>query len=276
MRHVPLHALLKDIFATTEGKKIQRALFRAQSKVDGKDEEEGLTYIQRNGSEKWSPLKQAFIDRLGKKCWYTEVVPPGSDLEIDHYRPKRHYRWLAFDPENFRVSCAYANSPHFNEEHQCNGGKGEEFPLDCAQVRATSKAEFDKENPILLDPCEPEDCALVAFQSDGRPVIHPDFAKDPNACHRMDLSKILLNLDHPEFNKLREKLYHTIDKAVRRHDEFSPDSPSREEIEQELEMMLAPEAEFSTAARAFLRGHRDKAWVERVLEKARHSFDAMS
>jgi hypothetical protein len=116
---------------------------------------------------------------------------------------------------------------------------------------------------------------MVAFQSDGRPVIHPDFSKNLNACHRMDLSKILLNLDHPEFNKLREELYHTIDKAVRRHDEFSPDSPSREEIEQELELMLSPKAAFSSAARTYLRYHRDKAWVEHVLEKAQHLSDAM-
>lgn len=276
MRHIPLQTLLNDIFTSAEGKKIQQTLAQAQLKVDAKDEEEAQAYIHRNGSGKWSPLKHEFIDRLGKKCWYTEVITLGSDLEIDHYRPKRHYRWLAFDPENFRVSCAYANKFHFNKEHQCRGGKGEEFPLSNAQARAASKAELDNEHPIILDPCEPKDCELVTFHPDGRPTIHPDYVKDKEANRRLDLSKILLNLDHPEFNKCRERLYHTIERDVRRHDEAAPGSPSKEEIEQELETMIAPHSQFSAAALCYLRNYRTQPWVEQLLVRARHSSESNS
>lgn len=271
MRYVPLQELLKEIFESAEGRKIQRRLSRAQQYADGKEEEECLAYIQRNGSGKWSALKEELIHRWGKKCWYTEVMPLGSDLTIDHYRPKRHYRWMAFAPENFRVACAYSNSQHFNSEHDCNGGKGDLFPLMSGTARATDSEALEFENPIILDPCNPSDCDLLAFQSDGRPVIHPHHAKDAEACLRVEASKLLLNLDHPELNKARETLYHIIRKAVSRHEELPEGSAAKLEIEDELEAMLTIKAQFSVAAWFYLGCYRNKPWVGHLMHKFRPS-----
>ena len=135
MRPIPIHDLLSEIFETPAGGRLQRCLLSAHDKVAQMDSDERQEYFNANGSAKWSPLKDELIRRLGHKCWYTEAKPLGAQLTIDHYRPKRDYWWLAFEPGNFRVACPYSNSPEHNEEHGCSGGKGNAFPLIGAGAR---------------------------------------------------------------------------------------------------------------------------------------------
>src|ERR1035441_9966503 len=62
------------------------------------------------------------------KCWYTESVNPGTDDDVDHFRPKGRladdethggYWWEALNWRNFRLSCHRANRLRINrsEEH---------------------------------------------------------------------------------------------------------------------------------------------------------------
>ena len=157
-------------------------------------------YIDENGTGKWKPIKDWLTTECGKKCWYTELELIGAPLAIDHYRPACDYWWLAFDAENYRVACPWANSPEYNAAHGCAGGKGDRFPLIPPSVRATTKLDLANELPIILDPCSAADCGLLAFQADGRPIIEPAFTNDPVSVRRVEDSKILLNLDHPDLN----------------------------------------------------------------------------
>ena len=71
-------------------------------------------------------LQKDFRDHGFNKCWYTEVKLLGQDAPIDHWRPKAEirqykaynynrplqcqgYYWLSNDPNNYRLSCTYAN-----------------------------------------------------------------------------------------------------------------------------------------------------------------------
>jgi hypothetical protein len=224
-------------------------------------------YIKRNGGTKWSPIKDLLTVELGNKCWYTEAELVGADLTIDHYRPKCDYWWLAFDASNFRVACPYANSPKHNEMHGSAGGKGEEFPLFPPGVRGTDEDSIKLERPIILDPCEKADCELLAFQADGRPILNPAHAADPIAKRRVEESKVLLNLDHPDFNSKREQLCNDISEDVSAYEAVPEHSPVRTALRVRMEKRLSASAPFSTAVRYYLQFHRHLSWVEDLLNE---------
>lgn len=268
MRYIPLAELVSQAFSDAEGRKSKRRLFTSHLQLVKKSPgKERQAYIRDNGPKKWSPIKSWLTKKLGKKCWYTEVELVGAPLGIDHFRPVSHYWWLAFEAENFRVSCAFANSPEHNSIYGCAGGKGNDFPLLGPWPRATGKNKQRFEKPMILDPCDKQDCDLVAFQADGRPVLNPIFAADPVARRRVDESKILLNLDHPDFNSKREQLCNEIADEVRQYEDLPSTSTSRETIAARLRKRLEAKSPFSSAARYYLRLHRHLDWVDVLLIK---------
>lgn len=177
------------------------------------------------------------------------------------------YWWLAFDVRNFRVACPFANSPKHNSAHGCAGGKGDDFPLLPPGIRGTDAESIKLERPVILDPCKKEDCDLLAFQADGRPILHPLYADDQVAKERVETSKILLNIDHPDFNAKRERLYHDIKEDVKEYEALPENSEPRADIRNRMERRLAANAPFSTAARYYLQVHRNLGWVEELLKK---------
>jgi hypothetical protein len=118
---------------------------------------------------------------------------------------------------------------------------------------------------MILDPCKKEDCDLLAFQADGRPILNPEKATDPLAAERVEKSKILLNLDHPDFNSNREQLCRDIADEVKAYEQLPVDANSRASLRTRLERRIAPTAPFSTAARYYLKLHRHLEWVENLL-----------
>jgi hypothetical protein len=264
MRYIPLNDLLKEIFADAEGVKAQQRLFRAHKKAARMDPAMRHGHCKRNGTGKWSPVKDRLTAKLGNKCWYTEAELVGAHLTIDHYRPVCHYWWLAYDPENYRVACSFANSPEDKRENG-SGGKGDKFPLLGLAQRARGRNKLRIEKPVILDPSKHEDCELLAFQPDGQPILNPKHAADPIAARRVDESKILLNLNHPDFNSKREQLYHDIADDVKEYEELPPSVESKAKVRERISRRLAADAPFSTAARFYLKLYRNLDWVEALL-----------
>ena len=268
MRHVPFAPLLVQILAEDTGHAAKKSLVRAHKKLARKIPPADRTeYTQRNGPRKWKPIKDGLINLVGRKCWYTEWEHIGGPLTVDHYRPVRHYWWLAYDERNYRLACPWANSPEPNEHGQV-GGKGENFPLLPPGQRARGRNALRVEKPVILDPCNAAaDCNLLAFHSDGRPILNPDFAANAAAAMRVEQSKILLNLDHAAFNSKREQLCRDIALDVNAHEELDPASETRPEIRERIRIRLSPAAPFSVAARYYVRLHRHLGWVEDLLNE---------
>ncbi len=61
-------------------------------------------------SDRWKPAKEQLLAETGGKCAYceasTSVVAFG---DVEHYRPKSIYWWLAYCYENYLVSCQLCN-----------------------------------------------------------------------------------------------------------------------------------------------------------------------
>lgn len=265
MRFVDINSLCQTVESDIEGAKECAVLFRAHKSAAVKYAHDRQGYINRNGTAKWSPLKVRFTGLVGKKCWYTEAESTGGDLVIDHYRPKTAYWFLAFDKDNYRVACSYANSPHHNEEHGCAGGKGETFPLLDPRNKAEGRNSIKRERPLILDPCNEDDCKLIAFQADGRPVLSPSYKEDSIARQRIEKSKILLNLDHPDFNSKREQLHDDIKLDVETYEALPSNSHLRSPICDRLSQRISGKAPFSTAARHYLSAYKYLDWVAALL-----------
>jgi hypothetical protein len=154
-----------------------------------------------------------------------------------------------------------------NEEHGCAGGKGDNFPVIPPSVRGIDDESIKLERPLILDPCRKENCDLLAFQADGRPILHPLYADDPIAKERVETSKILLNLDHPDFNSKRERLYHDIADDVNTYEALPEGSEPRAVVRNRMERRLSANAPFSTAAHYYLQVHRNLGWVEELLKQ---------
>jgi 5-methylcytosine-specific restriction endonuclease McrA len=118
----------------------------------------------------WSDLKLFFIEAQLKKCAYCEsyLGSSGTKWEVEHYRPKAsvlswqspqapdfndqpasecgYYR-LAYNPANYVGACG-----------SCNGPKWNYFPVHYRrQLTATDPQELARENPLLINPIDPDD-----------------------------------------------------------------------------------------------------------------------
>jgi hypothetical protein len=266
MRHIDLAALYSTIFADAAGKKVRLRIAKAHKKSAKMPAADRKSHSKNNGPNKWKPVKDLATTVLGKKCWYTEAELIGAALVVDHYRPVCDYWWLAYDPENYRIACPWANSPESNVLYGRPGGKGDQFPLLKPGIRASGKRRLRIERPVILDPCVASDCELLAFQVDGRPVLNPAFANCPEARERVEKSKILLNLDHPDFNSKREQLCNEIAEDVRMHDALGSGSSDQTTIRNRLAARLDQKAPFSVAARFYLGLHRHLGWVQEILD----------
>jgi uncharacterized protein (TIGR02646 family) len=90
-------------------------------------------------------LKKALESIFGKKCAYCETqYEVGGYLEVEHYRPKNIYYWLAADWSNLLPACK-----------RCNNGKLTKFPLADASRQAKKKGQERRESPLLLNPSDP-------------------------------------------------------------------------------------------------------------------------
>jgi uncharacterized protein (TIGR02646 family) len=91
-------------------------------------------------------LKQELEKLFNGKCAYCEWrYGGGSYLEVEHYRPKSHYYWLATEWSNLLPSCK-----------RCNNGKLSVFPLIDPSRQAQRKGQERHERPLLLNPADPK------------------------------------------------------------------------------------------------------------------------
>ena len=73
-------------------------------------------------------LKEA-LEAIFERCAYCEThYAVGGYLEVEHYRPKNFYYWLAAEWSNLLPSCK-----------RCNNGKLAKFPLSDAARQARKK-----------------------------------------------------------------------------------------------------------------------------------------
>ena len=231
----------------------------------------------------WVSFRPHFERIYGRKCWYTESQNPGTDDDIDHYRPKgrltgdpQHggYWWEALNWRNFRLSCHHANRLRTNPETEEVYGKGSWFPLlDEADRCELPRDDLAREMPTILDPTNPEDTALLTFDQDGRVALATNFAGDGDAKRRFSDSRKYLHLDWPAITEARQELYTQIYQKVLQGDQARDrlsraDSTARHwlrAIASELIDVAGHLKPYSRAAQAYIMHFRDRSWVKQMV-----------
>jgi len=187
-----------------------------------------IAEIKKIGN-KWSSLKRLFVKEFGSKCWYTEVPQYGTDFDVDHFAPKgrvknkngqivmqgdcKHpgYWWKAFDINNYRYSCIYAN------RNRDDGGKVDFFPIIDESKREWKKGdECDYEYRQILDPCSLDDVKLLSFETDtGLVTSSVSEIENEDGFNKVKISRIRLNLDHDSIVSGRLKAISAVNSHIK-------------------------------------------------------------
>jgi uncharacterized protein (TIGR02646 family) len=138
---------------------------------------------------KHDTVKDVLHNTFNGHCAYCESrYEHVVKMDVEHYRPKGAvveadgtktapgYYWLAASWENLLPSCNLCNRANTQELTYPDGstiketkGKANFFPLLAGTVRAAKKGDELHEDPLLLNPCNPDhDPAMhLLFRSDG-------------------------------------------------------------------------------------------------------------
>ena len=270
MRYVDLDALvLPDGW-------LERARVAAEAVAAGGDPEVG--------SAVWRELKDRLADLLpDKKCWYCESPVDRADNAVDHFRPKGRvsdtqpphagYRWLAFNAKNYRYACTFCNSLRKGVDGGSAGGKADRFPLVDETKRVYVPGPVDQERPVLLDPCEFGDWALLGCkQENGEPCATSEDATDK---YRVGESIAIYHLRYEPTCKQRHRvaiqLLSDVAQAKRlfplaKADEFR--ARDFKDCARRIKRVIGRTSPFSGEMIFLLRTqrHSDHSWIQDVLE----------
>ena len=244
------------------------------------DERRALFQRFRN---RWTALREELSAHSHNKCWYIECKNPGTDDDIDHFRPKAAvkeepdhpgYYWLAFEWTNLRLSCHHANRPRTNAETGETGGKSDHFPLIDPAMRAWEPTDdVRREEPALLDPTRLADVAMLSFAPNGDAELAPRYRGLPVPEAKFCASRKYLNLNWPKFRDSRVILYNQIERIVHRGQREAPTdytdmhsaADSFVDACRDLIRTMKAEEEYSMAARAYVESFKHFWWVQEIV-----------
>ena len=95
----------------------------------------------------WRELAPHLKKLRNSKCWYSESQNPGSNKDVDHFRPKNAvaedhdhegYWWLAFSWINYRYSCQWCNQRRVDAVNGTDGGKAGSLSNRAWKLQGTS------------------------------------------------------------------------------------------------------------------------------------------
>jgi uncharacterized protein (TIGR02646 family) len=273
---------IESLRARPEAHALIEAADEAQREVEQEGDPEARKALIKARSQRWRNLR-ALLEQtdVRKKCWYTESKNPGTDDDVDHYRPKGAieerkdhpgYWWEAFNWRNFRLSCHRANRLKRSGEAGETLGKGSHFPVLDEGMRWMSPSAPCVESPALLDPTNPSDPQLLTFLSNGRVDLAPAFDEDAIARERVENSRRYLHLDWEDFVEERTSLFARVSSLIEEgnaaamHAADDPGAAQRlKKVAQDLIRLTKPDQYYSAAAIAYIRIHRSRGWVDRAV-----------
>ncbi|MEO6216595.1 MAG: hypothetical protein ABIO86_11235 [Sphingomonas sp.] len=188
---------------------------RAQEKLAELPANERIAFIKKK-SHIWRAFKRHLRAMSYGKCWYSEAMGPQSPYDVDHFRPKSEaqrsdtekddgYPWLAFDWDNFRYSAERSNRLSTDEETGETFGKSSWFPLvPGSPIACWDDRCIQQEQPLLLDPTEKADVALIDVASDG--LMGPSKTCTVAGRERVKASVRFYGLDLPDILAARRQV----------------------------------------------------------------------
>lgn len=257
------------------------ALEEAKAAVDAELDPAKRSDLIDRYRPRWVALRDAMEQLSHGKCWYIECTNPGTDDDVDHYRPKGRinenahhpgYYWLAFDWQNMRLSCHRANRLRYNPYLALTGGKADHFPLIDEAARAYAPGDdLDSEFPCIFDPTNPADPPLLSFLPNGEVDLAPDVKGNASIEERFRQTRICLNMDWPTFRDARVELYNEVVRLVRLGTKLQPASSADNGSfaflanVRTIVKMTSPRRQYSAAAKVYIQSFSDVWWIREIV-----------
>jgi hypothetical protein len=227
-------------------------------------------------SDVWKVAKNQLRAESDGKCAYCEgKASHVAHGDVEHYRPKSKYWWLAYCYDNYLYACQVCNQSYKGNEFPVSGsaivapeiGASADLdalaatfgvdPLDADEVAAFVAAAAAElagiPDPYSMDP-EP----LFAWKADDtlREVeIRPRNAS-PEAKRAFAAVKRYLGLNRDELKRWRYEIYSLAMLLADVLAEPGLSAPIRARVEHELREMMSVTGEFAGMVRYFIRNVR--------------------
>lgn len=144
----------------------------------------------------------------GRACAYCQCGLLREDRgDVEHFRPKSRYSWLAYNFDNFLLACRVCNIER----------KGNEFPLteEGRRSRYDSRTSLDLEPRLLIDPAfDPvEEWIHTSLAKKRRPVeLRTRTMVEPAIAARVEFTIKLFGLNH-DYSLWRQRIV-AVDDAI--------------------------------------------------------------
>ncbi len=253
--------------------------FRGQKRID-----KALTLLLKAAGTEfdsgyWKKAKNQLKKESHGKCAYCEastaVVAHG---DVEHFRPKSKYWWLAYCYDNYLFSCQLCNQSF----------KGNEFPLGdetlmfaapVLAATATDAAKIKLVTEMSPDPLDLLDAALLAkyetlCRNEGATLINP-YLDDPEEHFKWEVNALsrkvsisektaaskpffeaadkFYGLNREDLKLERGRIYRILSAFARSLNSNQLDAQLEQEIKDEIQAMIEPDALFAGMCRYFVR-----------------------
>ncbi len=160
-------------------------------------------YVESDRYKK-DDTKKLLKEIYHNKCCYCEQSIGDNYQQVEHFRPKAVYYWLAHSWDNLFLCC-----------DRCNGFKSDTFGIDGAQARYQNETGLDihhlepgyrvSEKPQMINPEQEDVESLLEFDRSGSVS-----SKDSRVQYTITTCKV----DRPESNYKRKKLLDSLLKKI--------------------------------------------------------------
>lgn len=171
---------------------------------------------------------------FNKKCAYCEFnYSAGGPEDVEHFRPKGGvvingrlaqpgYYWLAADWSNLLPSCNDCNrkrTKKFTNGTTGVSGKANLFPVDDEAMRWRSHRGKNREEPLLLNPCDDDPAQHLEFLDNG--LVRPALDADGTPSRKGESSIEVYGLTRQDLVEPRERKQTRVRAAIQRAREIA-------------------------------------------------------
>lgn len=147
---------------TTQKRRLE--VIKAEKYPNSKTINESVFTAKNKGSfddrYKYKDIKEKLSDIYNDKCAYCETRE--RRLQVEHFRPKSKYYWLAYSWDNLLLSCSACNSKKI-DVFEIEGTEATFDVNDFKNLNIISQKYNDQEKPKLLNPENKQDSELFKF-----------------------------------------------------------------------------------------------------------------
>ena len=272
-----------DIHANFHGEK--KRTFEKELLINQRRIRRGEIQKHTFNNNRWKPAKKQLFAETGGKCAYCEApTSPVTFGDVEHYRPKSIYWWLAYCYDNYLASCQLCNQKFKKDSFPIQNGKmrGPAIRSNITDKFIESKAgtiapdplnevevdefirQHEQERPLLLNPYFDDPVEYFAWRADD---VLREVEVTPNSenfqvevivnTENSDVERIAAasikyyGLNRKELKSARYTIYRLcrVLKTTLESDHTSPEI--RNEIRNTIEKMKAPGASFAGMIRYF-------------------------